>query len=73
LIAERSACKSGWRAGKPLQWGRDRLIAERRGDQGHVHAADLASMGPRSFDRGKLPEPIVCSSEKRGFNGAAIV
>ncbi len=36
----------------PLQWGRDQLIAELRPVRSGFHIHHMASMGPRSADRG---------------------
>jgi len=52
LIAEIRRCRSLHGATARLQWGRDHLIAEMRVRQRRAGEECMASMGPRSSDRG---------------------
>ena len=72
LIAELS-----WRiAPRPssieLQWGRDQLIAELADQDVNALITYLASMGPRSIDRGIPVLQNACEEMGLCFNGAAI-
>ena len=55
-----------------LQWGRDLSIAERLPVSSTTSTSVTASMGPRSFDRGKdgCVTPLIGAGKR--FNGAAI-
>ena len=55
-----------------LQWGRDLSIAERTAHDTDTGATIYASMGPRSFDRGKRASRSYCRAIASSFNGAAI-
>ena len=46
----------------PLQWGRDLSIAESTSEDFAAKADLLASMGPRSFDRGKASVGVMLSA-----------
>ena len=54
-----------------LQWGRVLLNAERRECLTPVHRTELASMGPRSVERGKMRIVNRVPQSRAGFNGAA--
>ena len=72
-IAESVTGASAHATSGMLQWGRDRSIAESY--VGCVLSSwwiDLASMGPRSFDRGKCSRNAGRDRGNDSFNGAAI-
>ena len=58
-----------------LQWGRARVSAEMRQTRNNEYANIyfLASMGPRSCERGNLLVPRGRTAGRCGFNGAALV
>ena len=55
-----------------LQWGRDQLIAEIRLAKVFIVKCHVASMGPRSADRGNTHTIARASRQLPRFNGAAI-
>ncbi len=55
-----------------LQWGRGLSTAEILIDAGAGKKHRGASMGPRSFNRGNLPQVMRWSETVRCFNGAAV-
>ncbi len=55
-----------------LQWGRDLVIAEIACMVDTWFGGRLASMGPRSGDRGNASDVRALRAISRGFNGAAI-
>src|SRR5690242_15265110 len=57
------------RSSTPLQWGRDLSIAERLARQERPRDKLDASMGPRSFDRGKSAPAVPAGCRTRRFNG----
>src|SRR5260221_347326 len=57
----------------PLQWGRGLGTAGRGDARGHSFASPLASMGPRSWDRGELGLAVLLSRSSWCFNGAAVL
>ena len=54
-----------------LQWGRVLTNAERIADSSRRASRRVASMGPRSHERGKRRRPSRPTSASQGFNGAA--
>jgi len=60
-------CGESW-----LQWGRDQLIAEFHEVYDHSDKSKIASMGPRSADRGIFIQQKHTKETHVSFNGAAI-
>ena len=54
LIAETTGLPEGFLQGEQLQWGRDQLIAETAHIEPSCYKDPVASMGPRSIDRGNF-------------------
>ena len=71
-IAERCHPARGSPSHGSLQWGRDLSIAESWGPPENDVKAVVASMGPRSFDRGKTGCRSFYRATASSFNGAAI-
>ena len=55
-----------------LQWSRDLSIAEMAGEDGAVELLEVASMEPRSFNRGNVGGLDQSVGGTSSFNGAAI-
>src|SRR5437764_324051 len=55
-----------------LQWGRGLSTAESQAGIGLAGVPEIASMGPRSFDRGKRRSAPGRAGSPPGFNGAAV-
>ncbi len=70
--AERVAVALGWLADEPLQWGRGLWTAERVVHRLARRPEVLASMGPRSLDRGETRRAGNPPTGHWGFNGAAV-
>ena len=58
--------------GLPLQWGHDQLIVEGSPAVRVSLPTKLASMGPRSVDRGRRLLMLIFSLAYARFNGATI-
>ncbi len=56
-----------------LQWGRGHVTAERKITTKAARRKVLASMGPRSCDRGKAPSQARPKASSGRFNGAAVM
>ena len=70
--AEMAEGSTAWMSNLWLQWGRGRTTAEIGAGGGLPVGLALASMGPRSHDRGNEDSAGQRSPRQGGFNGAAV-